>query len=325
MEASRGSLQDSIRRAWEARATLHSEADRADPLQNSYRLFHGFHDGLRGLNIDRLGDTCLVSIKKPLTDHLPAIQEGIEACHDFERIVVRVQRPHNYNPRPLSVTALAGTLPDAPVEVRDNGLRYLMDVAAEANPGLFLDARPVRAWLLENSAGRRVLNLFAFTGSLGIAAAAGGAKSVTHVDSNPAALAVARQNHALNQLDIEDRDCLRGDLYYHLPRAAKSGRTFDGIILDPPPQRPRSKHRKPRGQDYPKLARLTTTLLAPGAWLLCFFHRYERTRHTYEEQVLSNAACELEVVWRGTSGEDFPEKDPDQKLRLTAFRRPGHE
>ncbi len=312
----------SIVAAWRARAALHDAADRSDSPQNAYRVFHGHHDGLKGLNIDRLGDSCLVSLKRDLAHHLPAIRSGIEACHRFARIVVRTHRRRNYNPQPLSITPLAGDLPGAAIEVRDNGLRFLVDLTAAANPGLFLDTRPARGWLLDNCRGRRVLNLFAYTGSLGVAAAAGGARSVTHVDHSATALAGARANHELNGLPIDDRDLLQGDLYDHLPRAVRAGKTFDGIILDPPPQLTRSKGRRPRWQDYPKLTKLTTALLAPGGWLLCFFHRYECTREAYEAEVLANSRCQLEVRWRGASGEDFPEFDAEEKLRLTAFERP---
>ncbi len=315
-------LQDSIAGAWRARALLHADADMADSLQNAYRVFHGFHDGLRGLNIDRLGDSCVVSLKEHLGQHIPAIREGLEACHRFERVILRTHPRHNYNPKPLRIEALVGDLPGTALQVRDKGMRFLVDLTADTNPGLFLDARPVRGWLLEHSAGRRVLNLFAFTGSLGVAAAVGGARSVTHVDWNRDSLEIARANHSLNDVAVEDRDLMKGDIYYHLPRAAKAHKSFDGIILDPPPQLPRSKRGRAQGQDYPKLTRLATPLLAQGGWLLCFFHRYECSREAYEAQVLAASCCDLEVLWRGTSGEDFPERDPEQKLRLTAFRRP---
>ena len=315
-------LPSSIDRAWQARCALHDEAAGVDASQDAYRIFHGHHDGLRGLDIDRLGTSCLVSLKQGLSRYVDAIVMGIASCHGFERIVLRMHARHNPNPRPLSITTLQGEAPQGPIEVRDNGMRFVIDLEADANPGLFLDARPARRWLLGHSRGRRVLNLFAFTGSLGVAAAVGGAASVTHVDWNWSSLAVAQANHAINGVPIEERDLMRGDLYYHLPRAAKAGKSFDAIILDPPPEMPRSKRGHARGQDYPRLTRLATSLLAPGAWLLCFFHGYEMTRKTFEDQVLEASRCDLEVLWRGTSGDDFPEHDPEKKLRLTVFQRP---
>jgi 23S rRNA (cytosine1962-C5)-methyltransferase len=207
------------------------------------------------------------------------------------------------------------------LEVLEHGLRFLIDPLVTPNVGLFLDARPARAWLMENSRDRRVLNLFAYTGSLGVAAAAGGARSVTHLDTQTRSLQRAQENHALNGSPVDDRALVRGDVYRHLPRAQRSGQQFDGIILDPPPQVPdRGGRRKPVGQDVGTLARLCSGLLAPNAWMLCLFHGRAGTWQERENEVLSCAARPLSVIWRGQSGEDFYEVNTQDKLKMTAFQ-----
>ena len=174
---------------------------------------------------------------------------------------------------------------------------------------------------MTNSSQRRILNLFAHTGSLGVASAAGGARSVLHVDSKKSPLEVAKEHHRLNDLPADDRSFLRGNVYQQLTRAKKAGVQVDGIILDPPPQLPRKfAPRPPVGQDFAQLTRLARPLLAPGGWLLCFFHRFDRTRAEFESDVQSGAGEFLEVIWRSTSGVAFPEEDPEHKLRLTAFQ-----
>ena len=55
--------------------------------------------------------------------------------------------------------------------------------------------------------------------------------------------------------------------------------------------------------------------------MLCFFSRYEGEREQSEQEVLDNSVCELEVIFRATSGEDFPERNPESKLKLSVFRR----
>ena len=193
----------------------------------------------------------------------------------------------------------------------------------DANVGLFLDARPIRGWLRENSSQRRVLNLFAYTGSLGVAAAAGGARSVVHLDKKRGPLDLARENHRVNGLPVDGRGFLAGDVYQHLPRAARSGASFDAIILDPPPRVHRRKGATgAASQDFAELTRLSTALLDSGGWLLCFFHRFDRGRAAFEAEVLESAICPLSVLWRGGSGEDFPEPNPEHALRVTAFARP---
>ncbi len=238
-------------------------------------------------------------------------------------IGVRRQLAHARDPTALELEYLIGTEPAAPLTVWDNGLQFLVEPYHRQNPGLFLDARPVRRWLIENSNGRRVLNLFAFTGSLGLAARAGGATQVTHLDQKREPLKRAQENHALNRLPLDDRSFLSGNIYAHLPRAKRAGVQFDGIILDPPPQLPGKKRKsRPKGQDYAGLVPLVTPLLAPGGWLVCFFHRYDQCLDQYEEQVFGASAVPLEKQTLLTSGDDFPETNPEHKLRVVVFSRP---
>ncbi|MCA8959633.1 MAG: class I SAM-dependent methyltransferase, partial [Planctomycetes bacterium] len=288
----------------------------------AYRLLHGYAEGRPGLTIDRYGDTALIAHKVDIADELEAIVAALRQCHPYASVIAKAHRYFNWNSTALSVTALHGELPTAPLVVIDNGLRFATTPHANELTGLFLDARAARAWIRENSMDRRVLNLFAYTGSLGVAAAAGGARSVVHVDSKKNPLQVARENHRLNDLAVDERGFLCGDVYRHLPRASKSGAQFDGIVLDPPPRVPeRQRRRNPDGQDYAALVRLVIPLLAPRAWLLCFFHRFDRTRDAFEREVIEASDHTLRIEWRGTSGPDFPENDPERKLRLTAFVR----
>ena len=78
---------------------------------------------------------------------------------------------------------------------------------------------------------------------------------------------------------------------------------------------------RPEGQDYPTLVPLVTPLLSPGGWLLCFFSRRCRARDVYEQEIRAASEDSLDVIARGTSGEDFPEADPEDRLRFTVFER----
>ena len=314
----REGLCAAIRAAHGRRAALH-----ADAHQTAYRLFHGHGEGAPGLEIDRLATALRIRCSERFEPWLDEILDTLQACGvPTERIVTRGRG------RNAAARWLRGGGTDARELVRDNGQRYELELLAPANPGLYLDARPARAWISAHAEGRRVLNLFAFTGSLGIAAAAGGAQSVLHVEMQKRALRRLKHNLLLNDLRADDRDLLREDLYRCLPRLAREGRTFDGIVLDPPPQVPgrpgrNRAGRAPIGQDYPALSQATAPLLAPGGWLLCLFSRRGRTRAVSEAEVLENAAVPLAVMARGTSGEDFPEADPEARLRFTVFRRPA--
>src|SRR6202041_44691 len=102
------------------------------------------------------------------------------------------------------------------------------------HPGLFLDHAPLRAWLKENSKGLNVLNTFAYTGSLSVAAGVGGAKKVTTLDLSRPTLEWARENWELNRLAEKNSDFIFGDYFEWIPRLAKKNQLFDCVILDPP-------------------------------------------------------------------------------------------
>lgn len=301
------SLPEQIHRAWSRRESLHS-----DPELDAYRLFHGFGEGAPGLEIDRYGDTALIRYKAHLESQLHEITEAIDAEHQFARVLVKA--------RGQAPRAIRGDVPTAPYAVREHGLRFWIEAHQPGNPGLFLDSRPARAWLRANSAERRVLNLFAFTGSLGVAAASGGAKSVVHIDMQRGALKRCKANHALNNLPIDDRDLMKVNLYQHLRKAAAGRRRFDGIIVDPPPLAPRD--RTPGAKGMIGLAPLVARMLAPGGWLLCLLHGNDSTYEEREQALIdATAQTPLEPMWRGTSGDDFPDEDARWKLQLAAFRR----
>jgi 23S rRNA (cytosine1962-C5)-methyltransferase len=306
-------IDDRIRAAARARAELGAGLD-------CYRLFHGWSEGAPGLIIDRYGQAARI-------EHGPGFESALLDIGAIlgelgvESVSARLRR---FGVAPVAVT---GAAPGRRV-VAEDGLRFAVDLARAGNPGLFLDARPARRWLRESSRGRRVLNLFAFTGSLGIAAAAGGAASVTHVDSHAGSLAWTRENGALNGLGLDDRDLARMNIYQHLRRGQASRQRYDGIVVDPPPaaREPRRKDRTPGLRGVAALSPRLAAMLAPGGWLLCLFHRggeAPRERDELEGEILAAAGVPLDIAWRGTSGPDFPEADETKKLRVTAFVRPG--
>ncbi len=302
-------MRELIEAAWKRRSALH-ELD-------AYRVFHGWSEGVPGLEIDRYADAAVVSYKARVELDIDAVAAALIAVHPFDLIVAK--------PRDARPVAVIGSLPDGPHLVRELGMTFALELEQPRNPGLYLDARPARAWIHANSSERRVLNLFAFTGSLGVSAAVGGARSVTHVDSQRGALRRCKHNHELNGVAIDDRDLMRVNIYQHLRRASAKRRRFDAIILDAPPYSEASARsdRTPGARGLPALAALTAPLLNPGGWLLCFFHHSPLSHAEHEAAFVADAGMELDIAWRGTSGDDFPESDERNKLRLTAFTKPA--
>ncbi len=304
------SLAQIFAAAWSRRDALH-----ADPTLDAYRLFHGWDEGCRGLEIDRYGDAAVVTIKPSAACGEQEVIDAIDACRRFPLIVIKSRG----NP----ARAVVGTIDPRPIVVREGDVRFLVEPGRPKNSGLFLDARPARRWLRQSSRDRRVLNLFSFAGSLGVTAAVGGAASVCHVDTGKAALGRCRDNHALNGVPIDGRDLVRLNVYQHLRKQATGRQRFGGIIIDPPPLSAHAQRsdRTPGERGVEGLAPLAARMLAPGGWMLCFLHHGDKDRDEREDAIMQSTDAPLEILWQGESGPDFPESDPRQKLHLTAFVR----
>lgn len=156
--------------------------------------------------------------------------------------------------------------------VREGGLRFLVNLEAYQDTGLFLDHRNTRAMVKERAQGKRFLNLFAYTGSFTVYAAAGGAVESDSVDLSNTYLDWAGRNFDLNGIDRSAHRLVRADVFAWL-RTQTEGSTlklYDLIVLDPPSF---SNSKKMMGvldvqRDHPWLIRQCLDLLAPGGALL---------------------------------------------------------
>jgi 23S rRNA (cytosine1962-C5)-methyltransferase len=118
--------------------------------------------------------------------------------------------------------------------IRENGIRYALELTAAQDAGFYLDTRALRVWLKENSQGLEVLNTFASTGSLGVAALAGSASRVLQVDRNARILGLARRSAMLNRLDLGRMKLHAEDVFREIGNCKKKGSLFDLALLDPP-------------------------------------------------------------------------------------------
>ncbi len=118
--------------------------------------------------------------------------------------------------------------------VEEFGRRFLVNLDSYLDTGLFLDHRNTRRRVGEEAKGKRVLNLFAYTGSFSVYAATGGATESVTVDLSNTYLEWAGRNFALNGMDTERHRCVREDVFRYLERALTEGERFDLIVMDPP-------------------------------------------------------------------------------------------
>lgn len=196
-----------------------------DSGTNAFRLFNGFCEGCPGFSIDRYGSTAVIlwarKNKSPDRELLTMLQElCLEKIPGTDSVLFKNR--YAADPEEKKGVLLSGSAPAR--TIREWGVEYAVDLRLNKDCGFYLDSALLRKWLLEQAAGKRVINTFAYTGSLGDAAAAGGAVSVTQTDLNPNYLCAR----------YSDQEYLFGDFFHVTASLRRSGRLFDLIILDPP-------------------------------------------------------------------------------------------
>jgi len=118
--------------------------------------------------------------------------------------------------------------------IEENHVRYSIDLRLNQDDSFYPDARYLRAWLKNHLGGLSVLNTFAYTGSLGVAALAGGAREVLQTDLNQRFLQIAVQSAKLNPHAGSHHHTLGLDFFAAVDRFKTAKRLFDCVILDPP-------------------------------------------------------------------------------------------
>lgn len=207
-----------------------------DPRRESaLRLFNGYSEGFPGLSIDLYARTVVLfnHLDQPdsLTPHQSAVLEALRAALPWLQCVLLKTRRSNDMDARRGVPIFGGT-PDR--RIREHDVRYAIDLQMNQDASFYLDTRHLRAWLKARSAGKRVLNTFAYTGSLGVAALAGGAQRVLQIDLNRRFLNLAKESCLLNGLPVNKGDYRSSDFFSEVARLKRSGDRFDLIILDPP-------------------------------------------------------------------------------------------
>ncbi len=203
------------------------------PGTNAYRLIHSEGDFLSGLTVDIYGDFLVVEFNtagidawKPVI--VKILRKYFPAFSIFERSDSDLRKWEGLK---RSVGVLAGSEPPAAIEILENGIKFGVDIEGGQKTGFFLDQRESRAVVRDLSAGKRVLNCFAYTGGFSVYAAKGGAKEVVSVESSEPAVAMGRKNFERNGIGAEHGVWAQTDVFDYL-RATK--KEFDMIILDPP-------------------------------------------------------------------------------------------
>ena len=261
------------------------------PDNTAFRLVHGEGDFLPGLVVDVYGDTAVLQAHSP----------GMHFARDIiARELTRLPGAGIANVYYKSETTL-------PFKARldpqndyiigsysgnvaiENGLKFHIDWLRGQKTGFFVDQRDNRALLGRLAAGRRVLNMFCYTGGFSVYAMAGGAAEVVSVDSSAKAVSLTEANVKLNFPDSDTRHrAVAEDAFKHLDAMERGA--YDLIVLDPPAF---AKHRSALHnalQGYRRLNARAFEKIAPGGILFTFSCSQAVTREQFRVAVFSAAA-----------------------------------
>lgn len=283
----------------------------ANPDTTCFRLVHGEGDGLPGLIIDWYGGVCVMQAHS--VGMFRAKKQICQALKDVfgDTLKAVYDKSSGTAPFKAGLELIDGYLYKAPgfeeseLAVLENGNSFLVNWEEGQKTGFFLDQRDNRALVGKYAAGRRVLNLFCYTGGFSIYALRGGALSVDSVDSSARAMAMVERNVALNGLSNHKGYC--EDAIDFLGKAEEG--KYDLMIVDPPAF---AKHRgaiRNALRAYQRLNAAAISKVAPGGLVFTFSCSQVVDKIMFAEAVFSAAAQtgrSVRIIDRLCQGSDHP-------------------
>ncbi|MEN8847257.1 MAG: class I SAM-dependent methyltransferase [Akkermansiaceae bacterium] len=286
-----------------------------DPLllgTESRRLLHGRggnFEGLEHVAIDWFSPVLLVTLyvaKENNEELITKLVEFSKSRPEVEALVIQ----ERHLPKGPKRTVYG----ELPLETRatESGLNYHLSLDQNQNHGFFLDMKPGRDWIRASASGKRVLNLFAYTCSLSVAAIAGGAESVVNLDMASGALTTGRRNH---QLNFDPGTCRRAsylphDLFKSWGRLVR-GAPYDLIVIDPPSNQGKSFKAE---SHYPKILRRLPELLTADSQILACLNAPH-----LDESFLTELFADYQNQGRLPCALGFEDHDPAATLKCLLF------
>jgi 23S rRNA (cytosine1962-C5)-methyltransferase len=257
-------------------------------FSDSYRVVFGESDGLPGLTVDKFGD-CLsfqitaLGMERWKQEILDILVELYQPAGIFERNDVPVREKEGL---PQIKQCVYGTVP-ARMEIREHDARMYVDIAGGQKTGHFLDQQENRGRLKPYVAGKSVLDLCCCTGGFSIHAALYGASHIEAVDASEDALALVRENAALNGVSI-DTTC--ANVFDLVKAYSEEGRQYDVVILDPPAFAKSRRALDGAYRGYKELNLRCMKLVRPGGFLFTFSCSQFMTPELFHRMIAEAAA-----------------------------------
>lgn len=297
-----------------------------------YRLVYGESDGFPALIIDRYGET--LALKLYTTAWLPHLEALLGALEDavvFDNLVLRLSRALQSDRLNIAKLyglqdgqQLIGDGADEPVQFVENGLLFQADARKGHKTGFFFDQRENRQKARELAKGRRVLDVFSYTGGFSVYALAGGARTITALDVSEPALETLKRNVENNGFDAKLITVMAGDAFASLMELIQARRKFNMVIVDPPAFANSRASMRNAVMAYRRLVEMALRLLANDGVLVMascssrinaemFFQLVERSALV--------AGFKLEVIEKTGHGLDHPVGFPEAAYLKALFAR----
>jgi 23S rRNA (cytosine1962-C5)-methyltransferase len=279
------------------------------PGENDFRLMYGESDRVPGLVIDKYGSHFVVQTNALGMDMrhdlvVAALREVFEVASIIEKNDFRLRDPEGL---PRRAGVLFGT-PEPRIVISESGAKFYVDPAGGQKTGYYFDHRLTRRKVRQLSAGRKVLDVFSYTGSFAINAALGGAESVLAVDASAAAATIATDNSVLN--GVAGRCQFATDnAFTALAELDTQGTKFDLINLDPPAFIKAQKDRNAGMRGYRQINALAMKLLSPGGILVsssCSHYLFWQDMLDMLVAAAQDVGREFTILDRTTQGPDHP-------------------
>ncbi len=253
-----------LQKSFQERLQLVDEAH-----QTAFRILNGFYEGLPGINLDIYARTLVISdhaYPSQLSEtDLSGLKDLILVSFPWvESILLKVRSADKSLER--NGRLIHGI--ELPRTISEDTIQYAIDLTLNQDDSFYLDTRHLRSWLRQNMRGRTLLNTFAYTGTLGIAALAGGAIKIIQTDNTERFLKLAKESSRLNNISGAKSEYMVMDFFHMVDRFKTSGTLFDCVILDPPFYSQTRFGKVDAAQDFVRLINKVRPLIAHNGYLV---------------------------------------------------------
>jgi 23S rRNA (cytosine1962-C5)-methyltransferase len=279
---------------------------------NCYRVINSEGDYLPGLTVDRYNDTLVIQVStkgieklkpliiKTLLDEFRKSKVQINCI--YEKSTMPARKPEGLEPfKGLLFGELASE-----ILVKENGIKFIVQIEESQKTGLFLDMREMRELVGELASKKRILNCFAYTGGFSLYSAKNDAKSVDSLDISQDAMNLARRNFIENKLSLRDNRFIATDAFKFLHSDPLD---YNFVILDPPAFAKKKEDVINAKKGYFEINRSAMKKMPRESFLLTCSCSYHVNREMFEETVLKaakDANRSVRILHRQRLAKDHP-------------------